>query len=125
MALQGTDPSPLTAPFSSAAAAAIQHAQGVTTTQGDVNLAGRDVHVHKHYHQVSRRTWRLAATRHDIDNESQASDEVTHDSHFLKSTERRPLEDEPHPHQRRLALTVGDGSVPFDNTRSLPQAEAR
>ncbi|KAH6909818.1 hypothetical protein BKA70DRAFT_1425539 [Coprinopsis sp. MPI-PUGE-AT-0042] len=29
---------------------AVQQAHGIATNHGDVNLAGRDVHVHKHYH---------------------------------------------------------------------------
>ncbi|KAH6909867.1 ankyrin repeat-containing domain protein [Coprinopsis sp. MPI-PUGE-AT-0042] len=33
----------------------VQHIQGVTSNQGDVNLAGRDFHVHKHYHSYPDR----------------------------------------------------------------------
>ncbi|KAH6909889.1 hypothetical protein BKA70DRAFT_178830 [Coprinopsis sp. MPI-PUGE-AT-0042] len=36
-------------------APSMPQAHGVTTHQGDVNLAGRDVHVHKHYHSYSDR----------------------------------------------------------------------
>jgi hypothetical protein len=41
-------------PSSLAPIAQIQ-AHGVTTNHGDVNIAGRDVHTHKHYHNYSGR----------------------------------------------------------------------
>ncbi|KAH6909839.1 hypothetical protein BKA70DRAFT_1148398, partial [Coprinopsis sp. MPI-PUGE-AT-0042] len=33
----------------------VQHIQGVTSNQGDVNLVGRDFHVHNHYHSYPDR----------------------------------------------------------------------
>lgn len=44
------NPLVLAASSTSFTAPAMPQAHGATTNQGDLNLAGRDVHVHKHYH---------------------------------------------------------------------------
>ncbi|KAH6873709.1 hypothetical protein BKA70DRAFT_281891 [Coprinopsis sp. MPI-PUGE-AT-0042] len=41
---------PLAGPSTSLSMSALPQAQGITTNQGDFNLAGRDVTIHKHYH---------------------------------------------------------------------------
>ncbi|KAH6884366.1 hypothetical protein BKA70DRAFT_140333 [Coprinopsis sp. MPI-PUGE-AT-0042] len=41
---------PLAGPSTPLSMSALPQAQGITTNQGDFNLAGRDVTIHKHYH---------------------------------------------------------------------------
>ncbi|KAH6907460.1 hypothetical protein BKA70DRAFT_1283068 [Coprinopsis sp. MPI-PUGE-AT-0042] len=70
-------------------------AHGVTTNQGDFALAGRDVHLHKHYH------WRLATEIDTHITNIQSGDEAT-TTHLLRPHLEHHLLSALHPNQQTI-----------------------
>ncbi|KAH6907441.1 hypothetical protein BKA70DRAFT_1223270 [Coprinopsis sp. MPI-PUGE-AT-0042] len=94
---------PPAGPSTDLPAAHMQQLHGIATTQGDLTLAGRDVHMHKHthkhYHADSRRTWMLAmhpdAASVDQSITTHNSDEATANAQLSPLSAVQQLDDEP------------------------------
>ncbi|KAH6907461.1 hypothetical protein BKA70DRAFT_1189443 [Coprinopsis sp. MPI-PUGE-AT-0042] len=97
MALQRTNigDGPVSGSPTTIPAHSMPHAHSVATSQGDVNLAGRDVHVHKHYHQLNSGTWPDNAATGAIDG-APAND------YWLPDPEHYHLVDQPPANQLAL-----------------------